>query len=102
MDKRTLEKKVAELEKKRDKYFDLCQETGSPSSLKTYEKYDDLCDICYLALRYLSEEDEVRMRRMRNLNQFILSFKDEAALNSKDTYSQNDVALILEKVKNFL
>ena len=94
--------RLKELEKRRDKYKDDYQISGSTSSLKTYEKYDDLCEICGIALRSLSEENEVKMHILRNMNNFIKSFKDVMSVNRSKTYTGEEVLELLERMKRMV
>lgn len=94
--------RLKELEKRRDKYNNEYQQGGSPSALRTYEKYDDLCEICYEALRGCEEEDEARMRRIKNFNEFVSKFKDAAQYSPGRMYTVQEVAEILETAKGLI
>lgn len=102
MDKTIIKQRLEELEKKRYKYHDAYQQDGSPSSLRTYEKYDDLCEICYTALKQVEEIDNERNRRIRNFNQFIVKYKEESSLGGMDSEIMEEVLTVLNRVKMFL
>ena len=54
---RPLGKYLAEFEQKARKHEDIYQMSGNNSSMKTKEKYEDLAEICRVAMRAEEEED---------------------------------------------
>ena len=94
--------RMRELEKKRDKYNQEYQNGGSPSALKTYEKYDDLVEICCIALRGHSEEDEVKMRISKNMSAFIKNFEDGSRFSPGKTYTATEVLELLNRMKRLV
>lgn len=59
-----------EMQKKARKYYQLYQETGMASQERTYKKYEDLSDICTWAEKWIEEEAEDKMKRMRNVKAY--------------------------------
>lgn len=53
-------------DKNRQKYQNEYQLSGSPSALRTFEKYDDICDICIAAEKGVEEEDTTRKHILSN------------------------------------
>ena len=53
-------------DKNRQKYMNNYQQSGSPSAMKTFEKYDDICDICIAAEKGVSEEDMTKKHILSN------------------------------------
>lgn len=58
-------------DRKRNYYDEEYQQTGSPSAMRTFQKYDDICDICVWAEQGLPENDEERRRRWHNQYEII-------------------------------
>ena len=98
-DRGTIEYRLKELEKKRDKYYNEYQQGGSPSSYKTFEKYDDLCEICISALRQTEEEDSNKKRKHININAYIEKVKERETYHRGITYTTAEVVEMLEDVK---
>jgi uncharacterized protein YqfB (UPF0267 family) len=59
-DKATIDRIYAWADKNRKKYYDTYQQGGSVSAMRTFEKYDDICDICIAAEKGVAEEDETK------------------------------------------
>ena len=59
MEKNRIEEIYKWAEKRRQKYNYEYQNSGSASSLRTYERYDDICEICVAAERQSKDEDEM-------------------------------------------
>ena len=98
--KKIIESRLKELEKLRDKYYMDYQQGGSASSMRTFEKYDDLCDICYAAMQGVSEEDEIRMHIRKNMTACVERFKDANRYGSGTMYTSDEVLDLLERMRS--
>lgn len=78
-------------DKNRQKYNSEYQQSGSSSALKTFEKYDDICDICCAAERGKSEEDEVRKHIHKNQAAMIEELRDIQKVSPSKTFTYDDV-----------
>ena len=65
-DKATIDRIYAWADKNRKKYYDTYQQSGSASAMRTFERYDDICDICEAAERGVAEEDETKKHILSN------------------------------------
>ena len=81
--KKLLIKKEAEAKRK----FDAYQESGDGRYYREYKAADDLANICRLALQQLSDVDDARSRRRRNIN----AYKDRIAEDGKMVYTKQDL-----------
>lgn len=63
-------------DKNRQKYMNNYQQSGSPSAMKTFEKYDDICDICIAAEKGVAEEDETKKHILTNQMAILDRFRD--------------------------
>lgn len=97
-----IEKYLKQMEKKAAKYNYEFQMSGNPSSLRTYEKYEDLAEICRIAIRGQTEEDEENMKRRRNANAYIARVAERKQFARSKTYSLDDLIDELEKMKQCL
>lgn len=77
-------------DKNRQKYQNEYQLSGSPSAMKTFEKYDDICDICIAAEKGVAEEDETRKHIHSNQMAVIDRLNDmrKVASGKRFTYSE--------------
>ena len=96
---KSIDKYIQEFEKKAEEYREKYQESGSPSQLRTCEKYDDLVEIC-IAAKKQEEEDTERMRRLRNGAAYIDSVEEAASSARFKTYSLNELLEHLNKLLN--
>lgn len=99
---RSLESYINEFEKKEAKYEDAYQTSGAQSSLKTREKYSDLLEICYAARRESQEEDEMRMRKQKQANEYIGTVKDRKSYSSGKTYTLDELVKELEALARII
>ena len=97
-DIKTINKIYEWADKNAYKYERLYQENGSPSSMRSFEKYDDIRDICQLAREYRSEVDEDRRRRMKNQNAIIDSLKEQKQFEPDHMFSYDDVEQWMRKL----
>lgn len=68
------------------------QETGSSRTLKSKERYEDIVDICDLALRAREEEDADKVRRVRNQLATVHRMEEQAYLEKKTRMTIREVA----------
>lgn len=85
-------------DKKRNKYNYEYQNSGSPSALKTYERYDDICEICGAAERQSKDEDELRMRMGRNQRAVMEQFDDMMRVSRGKTFTAEEVKTWMGKM----
>ena len=97
-DIKTINKFYEWADKNASKYERLYQENGNPSSMRSFEKYEDIRDICQLAREYRNEVDEDRRRRMKNQNDIIMSFKIQKNFEPDKTFSYEDVENWMRKM----
>lgn len=102
MEREVIKYRLKELEKNRDKYYNVYQQAGSASAMRTFGKYDDLCDICYEALKSCDTEDAERTTRLKNFNAFINRYKETANYAPGKTYTTQEVVEILGKAKGLV
>lgn len=95
MEIQSIKKYADRFDEKAQYYLLKYQETGNSSTLKTKEKYEDLFDICQLALKEQLDVDEDRARRIRNIRSF-----QENNL-AKENYIKEEVKVILTKISYF-
>lgn len=86
-----IEKVRHEMQAKCDRYFSEYQETGIAGKEKTYRKYEQLADICTLALKQVREADDDKARRHRNIMARINDLTEE-------TYTKKQVADLLREI----
>ena len=84
--------------KNRDKYQQSYQETGSSSALKTFERYDDICDICIAAEKQVMEEDVFRGRMQRHQWNIIDQFLDTENVEPGKTFTHKEVAEMMRRM----
>ena len=85
-------------DKNRKKYETVYQIDGSPSALKTFEKYDDICDICDAASRGNSEENLVRKGLRKNQTCILEQFKDMQKVSPNKTFTYEEVEKWMRKM----
>lgn len=85
-------------EKKREKYMYEYQNSGNPSSLRTYERYDDICDICAAAERAYSEEDELRRRIHKNQLDQIVRLIDMKRVAPGKVFDYDEVEKMMRRM----
>lgn len=98
MEKNRIEEIYKWAEKRRQKYNYEYQNSGSASSLRTYERYDDICEICAAAERQSKDEDEMRMRMLKNQQAVIEQFDDMISVSRGKTFSAEDVRNWMRKM----
>ena len=91
MNKATIDKIYSWADKRRKKYNNEYQQSGCASSLRTYERYDDICEICGAAERGSAEEDEMRLRIHKNQQAVLNQFDDMMSVSRGKTFSDNEV-----------
>ena len=85
-------------EKNRDKYFDIYQQGGSASSLRTSERYDDICEICILAEKANDAQAAIRSSMYRLQSGVMASFDDMANVSKGRTFTIEEVKHWMEKM----
>lgn len=90
-DSATINRIYAWADKKRIKYNNEYQMSGSPSAMKTFERYDDICDICLLAERGGAEEDLMRKHIHKNQMAHIDRLRDLRNVSPGKTFSYAEV-----------
>lgn len=68
------------------------QETGGSATLKSKERYEDIADICELALKARKEEDADKVRRVRNQLATVHRMEEQAYLEKKTRMTIREVA----------
>ena len=63
-------------DKKRQKYQTEYQMSGSPSAMKTFERYDDICDICNAAEKGNGTKYDIYDQIRRQQRQVMDSYYD--------------------------
>ncbi len=90
-DQATIDRIFKWADKNRIKYNDIYQQDGSPSALKTFEKYDDICDICLAAENGVSEEDNTKKHIHKNQTGMLEQLKDLQIVSPGKTFSYEGV-----------
>jgi len=83
---------------KRQKYEDDYQQTGSPSSMRTYERYEDICDICAAAERVKVEEDKLKKHVLQNQMHIIARLYDVRRVSPNKTFTYEEVEEWMRKM----
>ena len=97
-DKATIDRIYKWADKNRIKYYNEYQQGGSPSALKTSEKYDDICDICRAAEREVSEEDELKKHIHKNQMYIIDQLKEVQKVSSSKAFTYEEVEKWVRKM----
>lgn len=97
-DQTTINKIYRWADQNRIKYQERYQMDGSPSALKTFERYDDICDICRAAEVGKSEEDEVKKHILKNQLAMIDSLRDMRKVAPGKEFSYADVEMWMRKM----
>ena len=82
----------------RIKYQDKYQMDGSPSALKTFERYDDICDICRAAEIGKSHEDETKKHILKNQMAMLDSLHDMKKVSPGKSFDYADVEEWMRKM----
>lgn len=90
-DQETISKIYKWADKNRIKYNNIYQMDGSPSAMRTFEKYDDICDICLAAEQGISEEDTVKNHIHKNQLGVLGQLHDLKLASPSLTFSYEDV-----------
>ena len=85
-------------EKNHQKYFDQYQMSGSSATLKTAERYDDICDICRAAEIGITDEDITRKHIRRNQGFVIDSLHGLQKVSPGKTFSFQEVENWMKKM----
>lgn len=93
----TIRKKGAWAENKCKYFREKYEATGSPSSLKSSEFYEDIMDICLFALSTQEDRYYGSNKRQYNINQIIEDIGESHDLG-KETWSYDEVAKLLRAV----
>lgn len=99
---KSLDARIQENKKKRDKYADEYQMSGSASSGRTREKYSDLYDICMAAKAAQDEEDQEKKRRLHNSQMYINEVIESQKLENGRTYKTDEVVEYLSQMQKLL
>ena len=78
-------------DRKRSKYDEEYQQTGNPSSMRTYQRYDDICDICGWAEQGIKDVDETHMRILKNQRKMIEQLLDVKKVDPSKTFTYSEV-----------
>ena len=93
----TIRKRGAWAENKYNYFREKYEATGSESSLKSSEFYEDMMDICLFALNAQEERYYESNKRQYNINQIIENIGELHDLG-KETWSYDEVAKLLRCV----
>lgn len=63
-------------DKNHKKYYDAYQQGGSASAMRTFERYDDICDICIAAEKGVAEENKTKKHSLMNQMAILDSLHD--------------------------
>ena len=81
-----------------DKFFDIYQQGGSPSSLRTAERYDDICEICSLAEKAADALSSFRGSTYRMQSGVMENFNDMMSVSRGKTFTADEVRNWMEKM----
>jgi hypothetical protein len=98
MEQERIDKVYEWADKNRIKYQEAYQLDGKPSQLRTYERYDDICEICAAASKQVAEEDVFRQRLRKTQLQIIEMFRDSEKVGPGKTFSYNEVEDLMRKM----
>lgn len=98
MDKARIDAVYDWADKNRKKYQQSYQETGSSSALRTFERYDDICDICAAAEKQVIEEDVFRDRMRCSQRGIIEWFMDTKNVEPGKTFTHEEVADMMRRM----
>lgn len=84
--------------KNRQKYQDAYQMSGSPSAMKTFERYDDICDICLAAETGKAEENLTKKHILRNQTATIEKLRDLQKVAPGKTFDYAEVEQWMRKM----
>jgi hypothetical protein len=90
MTEKEIQKYIDEFESKAQAAYDNYQMTGSNSTLKTKDRYEDLEDICRLALKQIEKSDSVRVQQYLSIETACKGIEDRL-------YSEEEVKRLLWK-----
>lgn len=82
----------------RIKYQDKYQMDGSPSAMKTFERYDDICDICHAAEIGKSDEDETKKHILKNQMAALDRLRDMQKVSPGKSFNYADVEKWMRKM----
>ena len=82
----------------RIKYQNKYQLDGSPSAMRTFEKYDDICDICIAAEKGKTEEDNTRVHIYKNQIAIIDRLRDMRKVAPGKMFTYSDMEEWLRKM----
>jgi hypothetical protein len=89
-----IEKLEKEFTEKAQKFYDEYQETGMNGKYNSYVKYDDLSNICRLAIKHLEGKQDQFNKRQRNYLDFLGKLVDKQ-------YSLNELKKIVDQTLYF-
>ena len=81
-----------------DKYYQQYQQTGTPATLRTAQRYEDICDICHAAEIGNSDEDRTRKDILHNQLQMLASFDDMMSVSRGKTFTADEVKAWMRKM----
>lgn len=90
-----VEKFEKEFTEKAQKYYDEYQETGMNGKYNSYVKYDDLANICRLAIQQLNNNEGRSSQRYNNYSAYLDRFVDDRP------YSLSEVKEMVWKTLGF-
>lgn len=90
MTEKEIQKYIDEFESKAQAAFDNYQMTGSNSTLKAKDRYEDLEDICRLAMKQVEKSDSVRVQQYISIETVCKGIEDRL-------YSEEEVKRLLWK-----
>ena len=86
-------------DKKRQKYQTEYQMSGSPSAMKTFERYDDICDICNAAEKGTAKDHEIREGIRKQQRQIMEQWYDMKKVTpASHTFTFKDVENWMQKM----
>jgi len=98
-DQATINRIYSWAEKNYQKNFDNYQQNGTPSSLRTAERYEDIMDICRAAEIGVQDEDVTRKHIRKNLNAIIEQFEDVQKCAPGQKFTCDEVKKWLNKMR---
>lgn len=98
-DQETIDRIYKWADKKRQKYQYEYQMSGSPSAMKTFERYDDICDICLKAETGNKSEGEIRTDIRKAQRQIMDSyFEMKKVTPANHAFTFKDIETWMEKM----
>lgn len=99
---KSIDKYIEEFEKKKEKYEREFQGSGSLSSKRTAEKYEDLVEICVAAKNAQSEEDKIKTHIRNNVRNHIDRIENRKLYERSKQYSIDELLDELRKIERLI